>query len=67
MGNDTKNLITRVQAAARAGVSPRTIDNWRKEGLLTTYTRRGSTVARVLIDQDELDRVTSVQPVPVDA
>lgn len=58
-----KNLITRAEAAARAGVDPRTIDNWRRLGLLTTYTKRGSrTEARVLIDPAQLDKVTA--PVP---
>ena len=59
-----ENLITRAEAAARAGVDQRTIDNWRTANLLTTYTKRGSrTEPRVFIDPVQLDRLIS--PVPV--
>ena len=54
MVNERKTLITRQEAAARAGVSPRTIDNWRKIGLLTTYSQRG-VKERIRVDQAELD------------
>lgn len=68
MAKHTNTLITRQEAAARAGVSPRTIDNWRKDGLLTTYTRRASSrTARIMVDGDQLDSLIQPQPVAVDA
>ncbi len=54
------NLITRKQAAERAGVHPRTIDRYRALGLLTTYERIGSQ-ERVWIDREELEEL--IKPV----
>jgi phage terminase Nu1 subunit (DNA packaging protein) len=62
MTQTPQNLITRKQAASRAGVDPRTVDNWRRAGLLTTYTKRGSRTL-VWIDADQLDSLTRPQPV----
>lgn len=65
MTTTPKNLITRAEAAVRAGVDPRTIDNWRQAGLLTTYSKRGGRgEPRVLIDPAQLDKITAPQPVP---
>lgn len=49
-----KTYITRNEAANHAGVSPRTIDRWRAEGLLTTHRVRHRFVC---IDPDELNRL----------
>lgn len=49
-----RTYITRAEAALHARVSPRTIDRWRAEGLLTTH-RKGP--RRVRIDPDELSRL----------
>jgi predicted site-specific integrase-resolvase len=65
MSSTQKNLITRTEAAARAGVDRRTIDRWRSSGLLPTYTRRaGRTEPRVMIDADELDKLITPKLVP---
>jgi len=61
MTDTPKNLITRDQAAERAGVHPATIDRLRKAGKLATYRRLGNRA--VLIDQDALDALT-LQVVP---
>lgn len=58
MTDTPRKLITRKQAADRARVNPRTIDRWRRLGLLTTYTHRGLAVT-VWLDPDELDRLLS--------
>lgn len=64
MTQTPENLITRKQAADRAGVSPRTIDRWRRMALLTTY-RRLVGPAVVLVDPVELDALQkTVQAVP---
>lgn len=45
-------LITRNEAAERAGVRPRTIDYWRRHGKIKTYKNgRG----QVFLDADEID------------
>lgn len=62
MVNTPKNLITRGEAAKRAGVNPRTIDNWRKAGLLKTYMIRGGP-QRIRVDASELEKLTTPQPV----
>ncbi len=54
MTQTPQNLITRKQAADRAGVHPRTIDRYRRSGLLKTYTFRGLQTT-VWIDAEELD------------
>ena len=56
---DTQLLITRKQAATRAGVDVRTVDNWRRVGKLTTYRTRGH---RVLVDQAQLDSYLEIAP-----
>lgn len=56
MTETPKNLITRKAAADRAKVHPRTIDNWRAQGHLTTYRSRRYFV---MIDPAELDRHTA--------
>ena len=58
------DLITRKQAADRAGVTPRTVDNWRRAGLLTTYTKRGSQTL-VWVSAAQVDTLTVAQVVPV--
>lgn len=61
MDNQPK-LITRQAAAEKAGVSPRTIDYWRRKQYLTTYKRRGHFV---MVDEDELDAYLQASPEPV--
>lgn len=58
-----EDLITRADAAERAGVNPRTIDNWRRAGLLSTYAKRGGD-ARIYVSATEVDRQTAYQKVP---
>lgn len=53
-------LISRQQAAARAGVKIRTIDYWRHHRKITTYKDgRG----RIWIDPQEIDDLMRPQPV----
>lgn len=54
-------LISRQEAAEKAGVSPRTIDYWRRRQYLTTYKRRGHFV---MVDEDELDAYLQASPEP---
>jgi len=56
---DPENLITRKQAADRAGVDVRTVDYWRRVGKLTTYRTRGH---HVRIDPAQLDSYLKVAP-----
>jgi predicted site-specific integrase-resolvase len=56
MTQTPRKLISREQAAERAGVSPRTIDRWRRLGLLTTHTYKGLRM-KIWIDPRELDHV----------
>lgn len=53
MTRTRENLITKAQAAERAGVHRATIDRLRKAGKLTTYRELGD--RSVLIDPEELD------------
>lgn len=58
---DTKNLITKREAATRAGVTTRSIDNW----LITKkLTKHVNGLGQVRVDADELDRLLKFQPVP---
>lgn len=52
-------MITRTTAARRAGVSLRTIDRWLSSGGLVKYTDGRK---RVLVDQDEVDRMLAPRP-----
>jgi phage terminase Nu1 subunit (DNA packaging protein) len=52
--------ITRQQAASRAGVNLRTIDNWTRTGVVTKHV---DGVGRTWIDGAELDEL--LKPVPV--
>ena len=61
---DTHDLITRKQAADRAGVDVRTVDYWRGRGKLTTYRTRGR---HVRISQAELDDYLKTAPEPQNA
>ena len=61
---DPENLITRRQAATRAGVDVRTVDYWRTRGKLTTYRTRGR---HVRIDPAELDDYLKTAPEKQDA
>jgi hypothetical protein len=64
MTHTPQNLITRNEAAARAGVGPRTIDYWRKHEKITTYwNARG----QVRLDPEEIDDLTAFAPKPVPA
>lgn len=54
--NRTPKLITRAQAAERAGVHVRTIDRLRRSGFLDTYRRLGERT--IYVDQDQLDTAT---------
>lgn len=54
-----ENLITRKEAADRAGVDVRTVDYWRGRGRLTTYRTRGR---HVRIDPAELDDYLKTAP-----
>lgn len=56
---DPENLITRKQAATRAGVDVRTVDYWRRAGKLKTYRTRGR---HVRIDPAQLDAYLGVSP-----
>lgn len=56
---ETTTRLTRKQAADRAGVGVRTVDNWRRAGKLTTYRTRGH---QVRIDQAELDNYLEIAP-----
>jgi excisionase family DNA binding protein len=60
MTHDTERWLTREQAAQRAGVHVRTIDNMLRDGTLTRYKRRGS--RRVEISADQLDAATTRHP-----
>lgn len=66
MTRTPEDLITRKQAADRAGVTPRTVDNWRRGGLLTTYTKRGSRTL-VWVSAADVDTLTRAQAVPAQA
>lgn len=52
-------MITRKEAATRAGVDVRTVDYWRREGKLTTYRTRGR---HIRIDPAQLDNYLGVVP-----
>lgn len=54
MTDTPRKLITRQQAADRAGVNLRTIDRWRRLNLLRSHTFRGLQVT-VWIDPADLD------------
>lgn len=54
--------ITRDQAAARAGVSARTIDYWRRTGKITNYKDgRG----KIWLDAEEIDGLSEIKPEPL--
>lgn len=55
MSRTPENLITRTQAAERAGVHPATIDRLRKAGKLKTYRVLGR--REIHVDPAELDRL----------
>jgi excisionase family DNA binding protein len=55
----TGTLITRKQAAQRAGVHVRTVDYWRRTGKLRTH-RDG--LGRVSLDSQELEELITPQP-----
>lgn len=55
-------LISRKAAAERAKVHPRTIDMWRSTGKIKTY-RDGR--KRIWLDPEEIDKMGTVQIVPV--
>lgn len=57
---ETQNLITKREAAVRAGVILRTIDNWLRTEKLTKHTNG---LGQVRIDQDELDGLLRFEPV----
>lgn len=54
------NLITRDEAAVRAGVKIRTIDHWRREQKIKTY-RNGA--GHVRLDADEIDEFLTMKAV----
>jgi predicted site-specific integrase-resolvase len=60
MDANSGNWIRRHGAARRAGVTVRTIDNWRKEGKITTYLDE---TGRVWINADEIDKLTTPRAV----
>jgi hypothetical protein len=52
--------LTRNEAAARAGVQPRTIDYWRRTKKITTFKDgRG----HVWLDAEEIDALSEIKPV----
>lgn len=55
-----KNLITKGEAASRARVTMRSIDNWLHTGKLTKHVNG---LGQVRIDADELDRQMTFVPV----
>lgn len=58
----TPKLITRQQAAERAGVHVRTIDRLRASGFLDTYKRRGERT--IYVDQNDVDLCFRPERVP---
>lgn len=57
--------LTRRQAAHIAGTTERTIDRWRKDGILRTYEHRGSARGHlVMVSRDELRAHLIPQPAP---
>jgi len=65
--DEHEDLITRSEAAELAGVGDRTIDRWRRSGLLQTYYPSASPQVRgrsswVLVSRDELIELLRVQP-----
>lgn len=54
MDANSGKWIRREGAARRAGVTLRTIDNWRREGKIKTYRDE---IGRVWISGDEIDRL----------
>jgi hypothetical protein len=55
--------LTREQAARIANVTPRTIDRWRGDGLLTTYrTESGRAHRPVLVKRDDVAKALEVAP-----
>jgi predicted site-specific integrase-resolvase len=61
MENGT-GYITRNEAAARAGVTVRTVTRWITQGYLTKVPGRRGRRAATLIDVAELDRLTATEP-----
>lgn len=57
----SKDLITRQQAADRAGLSIQTIDRYLAQGLLTKY-KAGPTKRFVRVDSAELDELLRPEP-----
>jgi excisionase family DNA binding protein len=55
-----RTFVSQQQAAARIGVTPRTIRNKISEGILTGYRIPGSRAIRV--DLDEIERLMQVMP-----
>ena len=62
MTHTPETLITRAEAAARAGVSVPTVDYWRRTDRLTTHK---NDLGHVRVDADELDRLIIQKPVSV--
>lgn len=54
-----RTYITLAEAAARLGVTVRTIRRYRKQGILTPYERLG----RAMVDAAEVARLDQVQPI----
>lgn len=54
-------MLTRREAAARAGVNIRTIDRWIRERKLTGYRAPGT--RPVMIDAEELTELTTLRPI----
>lgn len=59
MDENTRELISRDEAARRAGVSVRTVGRWVFQGRLTKYT---DGLGHVRIDAAELRELTTPQP-----
>jgi excisionase family DNA binding protein len=58
MTNTPGNLISRQDAADRAGVGIRTVDHWRRTGKISTY-RDG--LGHVRLDPEEVDDLLAVK------
>lgn len=55
--------LTREQAARVANVTPRTVDRWREQGLLTTYrTEAGRAHRPVLVAKADVVKALQVGP-----
>lgn len=63
----THGYLTRIEAAERAHVHPRTITRWITEGHLTKHPGRRGRRPVTLISAEELDKLTATTPITTGA